>query len=37
MTSIYMGDNNENDTVASPESVPIHLKGLALCILSDDS
>ena len=26
MTSIYMGCNNENDRVASPENVPIHLK-----------
>ena len=25
MTSNYIGDNNENDRVASPESVPIHL------------
>ena len=26
MTPIYMGGNNENDRVASPESVLIHLK-----------
>ena len=26
MTPIYMGSNNENDRVASPESVLIHLK-----------
>ena len=25
MTPIYMGGNNENDRVASPESVPFHL------------
>ena len=25
MTTIYMGGNNENDRVASPESIPIHL------------
>ena len=25
MTPIHMGGNNENDRVASPESVPIHL------------
>ena len=25
MTPIIMGGNNENDRVASPESVPIHL------------
>ena len=25
MTPIYMGGNNENDRVAPPESVPIHL------------
>ena len=25
MTPIYMGDINENDRVASPESIPIHL------------
>ena len=25
MTPIYIGGNNENDRVASPESVPIHL------------
>ena len=29
MTLIYMGDNNENDRVASPESVSIHLKSTA--------
>ena len=27
MTLIYMGGNNENQRVASPESVPIHLNG----------
>ena len=26
MTPICIGGNNENDRVASPESVPIHLK-----------
>ena len=26
MTPIHMGGNNENDRVASPESVTIHLK-----------
>ena len=26
VTPIYMGGNNENDRVASPESVSIHLK-----------
>ena len=29
MTPIYMGGNNERDRVASPESVPIHLKSLS--------
>ena len=26
VTSIFMGGNNENDRVASPESLPIYLK-----------
>ena len=26
MTTIYMGGNSENDRVASPVTVPIHLK-----------
>ena len=30
MTPIYMGGNNENDRVASPESVPIHLKWIII-------
>ena len=31
MTTVYMGGNNENDRVASPESVPIHLNSVGSC------
>ena len=30
MTPIYVGDNNENDRVASPESVHIHFNLIIL-------
>ena len=33
MTKVYMGDNNENVRVASPEIVPVHTK----CKLANDS
>ena len=33
MTPVYMGGNNENDRVASPASVPIHLQSDTVKIL----
>ena len=36
-TPIYMGGNNENDRVASPESIPIQLKLSSNLLLSDSS
>ena len=31
MTPVHMGGNNENDRVASPESVSIHLNSAFSC------
>ena len=30
MTPIYIGDNNVNERVASPVSVPIHIKAILI-------
>ena len=35
MTPIYMGGNNENDRVAFPESIPIHLNNITVLLLEN--